>query len=96
MTWKSKAILGQRPFLGMTIFYSGMAVSLTCQSCALACHQRLILPLYLDAQINTAKYLSFCDIMSAFRDYAWPSKQRTGQPSELHIYIQFNSIRLLY
>ena len=24
--------------------------------------------------------------MSAFRDYAWPSKQRTGQPSELHVY----------
>ena len=28
----------------------------------------------------------FCDTMSAFRDYAWPSKQRTGQPSELHVY----------
>ena len=26
-------------------FYSGMAVSLTCQSCGLACPQRLILPL---------------------------------------------------
>ena len=28
-------------------FYSGMAVSLTCQSCGLACPQRLILPLAL-------------------------------------------------
>ena len=42
---------------------------------------------YLDAQINTVKYLYFCDTMSAFRDDAWPSKQRTGQPSEL--YVQF-------
>ena len=24
--------------------------------------------------------------MPAFRDDAWPSKQRTGQPSELHVY----------
>ena len=24
--------------------------------------------------------------MSAFRDDAWPSKHRTGQPSELHVY----------
>ena len=27
-------------------FYSGMAVSLICQSCGLACPQRLISPLY--------------------------------------------------
>ena len=25
--------------------------------------------------------------MSAFRDDAWPSKQRTCPPSELHVYI---------
>ena len=24
--------------------------------------------------------------MLAFRDYAWPSQQRTGQPSELNVY----------
>ena len=40
--------------------------------------------LYLDAQINTVKYLFFCDTMSAIRDDTWPSKQRTGQPSELY------------
>ena len=42
---------------------------------------------YLDAQINTVNYLFFCDTMSAFRDNAWPSKQHTGQLSELHVYI---------
>ena len=38
---------------------------------------------YLDPQINTVEYLFFCDTMS---DDAWPSKQRTGQTSELHVY----------
>ena len=32
--------------------------------------------------------------MSAFRDDAWPSKQRTGQPSELHVYTGSTSPRL--
>ena len=41
---------------------------------------------YFDAQINTVKYLFLCDTMLAFRDYAWPSQQRTGQPSELNVY----------
>ena len=36
---------------------------------------------YLGAQINTVKYLLFCDNMPAFRDDAWPSKQLTNSSS---------------
>ena len=49
-------------------------------------HELQFWDFYLDAQINTVKYLSFCDTMSAFRDDAWPCKQRIGQPNELHVY----------
>ena len=45
MNWQ---ILGHprvKAFTRNDSFHSGMAVSLTCQSCGLACPQRLILPL---------------------------------------------------
>ena len=47
-------------------------------------YERKFWDLYLDAQINTVKYLFFCDTMSAIRDDAWPSQERACQPSELY------------
>ena len=32
--------------------------------------------------------------MSAFRDDEWPCKQRTGQPSELHVYTYTRGVKV--
>ena len=46
MNWQILGYPGTKFISRNDSFYSGMAVSLTYQSCKLACPQRLILPLY--------------------------------------------------
>ena len=51
-------------------------------------HELQFWDFFLDAQINTVKYLSFCDILSAFRDTRGPvNSVQVNQVN--YMYIQF-------
>ena len=57
MNWQILGHLRTKAISRNDSFYSGMAVSLTCQSCRLACPQHLILPLSFDSELYTHVFL---------------------------------------